>query len=339
MKRSIFVILIATLTGAAPAHAGSDGAGTAAATFLTVGTGPAVLAMGGAAIGRAGSLDLAAWNPAALGSLGETHLEIAHANLDDQTMQEWASMGGRFGKSGTHWGLSALYQNDGTFDGRDASNQSIGTFTVANAAGIVSLAQSFGPSFAIGASGKYVLDSQGPAQKGSGMTFDLGATGHVGFVGFGVAAQNVFGAMKYGNVSYPFPKNVGVGLALMPAAGFTAALDVNLPSTSVTNVRTGVEWAWKQHVALRAGYRQDLGAPAGDALTGPTFGTGLGTHGVWLDYGFLLSGQAGGQHRLAISLNPSKLGWGDPYGQSKIPESFDNSTIEGPPAPPAAKKK
>lgn len=339
MKRLVSFALVATCVACAPAHAAIDAAGTAAATFLSVGTGPAVLGMGGAALGRAGSLDLAAWNPAALGFVGETSLQIAHATLDDQTVQEWATMGGRFGKSHTRWGLSALYQNDGTFDGRDASNLPTGSFTVANAAGIVQLAQSFGSHVAVGFAGKYVVDSQGPYSRGSGTTFDLGVTGQAGMFGFGFAAQNVLGKMRYGATSYPFPSNVGVGVSVTHPSGVTAALDVNMPSTSYTNVRSGVEWAWKQHVALRAGYRADLGAATGSATSGPTFGAGMGAHGVWLDYGFLLTGEAGGQHRIALSLHPSKLGWGDPYGQSEMPKEFDNSTIEGPPTPPPPRKK
>jgi hypothetical protein len=35
-------------------------------------------------------------------------------------------------------------------------------------------------------------------------------------------------------------------------SGLTADLDVNVPSTSYTDVRTGIEWNWNQHVAVRA---------------------------------------------------------------------------------------
>src|SRR6185295_13989037 len=123
--------------------------------------------------------------------------------------------------------------------------------------------------------------------------------------------------------------NYGLGVAVTHPNGITAALDLNAPTTSYTNVRAGVEWAWNQKVALRGGYRADLGAPADDRSSGPTFGTGFGTKGLWLDYGFLLSGNDGGQHRISVSVRPGQLGWktGDPFGQNTMPRSFDDTKI------------
>ncbi len=346
MNRILAIVAVAAVTAASPALAGIERAGTSAASFLTVGAGPGVLGMGGAALGRSGGLDIAAWNPAALGFMRETRVELAHAMLDDQSALEWASIGGRLGTAGTAWGMSALFQNEGSFEGRDASNLPTESFNVASAAGVLNLAQRLGDHAAIGVAGKYVLDSQGPAEKGTGMTMDAGLSLQIGPVGVGFAAQNAFGGMTYGDTKYEFPASYGGGIAYTHAtSGLTAALDVNVPSTSYTNVRTGFEWMWKNAVALRAGYRAEMGASSDDALSGPTFGTGFGTHNAWLDYGFLLSGNAGGQHRLAITLRMPD--WKhDPFGQSKMPHSFDDATptsktprsfddatMVGPPAP------
>ena len=328
--------LMALVALASPAQAGIDAAGTAAANFLTVGTSPAVLGMGGAALGRSGSLDLVNWNPGALGYVNETNLQLSHATMDDQSAQEWASLGGRFGHSHTHWAMSALYQNDGSVEGRDASNLATESFSVGSGAATFQLAQAFGQHVAFGVAGKYVLDNLGPAQRGGGFTFDGGMSMRYGAVGFGFAGQNVGGSMTYGASTYAFPSNYGGGVSYSHAAsGVTVACDVNVPSTSYTNVRTGAEWRYKQRVALRMGYRAELSAPADEPLAGPTFGTGLGGHGMWLDYGFVLNGNQGGQHRLAISLRPGDLGWksGDPFGQNSMPRDFDSKKVAGPPAP------
>jgi hypothetical protein len=320
---SVAVVLLAS-----PAFAGSDRVGTSAANFLAVGTGPAVLGMGGAALGRSGSLDLASWNPGSLGFVDELSVQLAHSSLDDQSMQEWASMGGRFGKSDTHWGMSALYQYEGAFQGRDASNLPTESFTVGTAAGMLQVAQAFGSHVAVGLTGKYVLDDLGPAQRGSGMTFDGGMTVRLGALGLGFAAQNFGGYMRYGQDAYPFPANYGGGVSYTHAAtGLTAALDLNVPSTAYTNVRTGVEWNWKEHVSLRAGYRAEFGAPSDEPLSGPAFGTGLGGQHMWLDYGFMLAGNQGGQHRIALSFRPGALGlkFSDPFDQKSIPKDFDQA--------------
>ena len=334
--RNVALGLLAALAVAGPAHAGIEAAGTSAANFLSVGTSPAVLGMGGAALGRNGSFDLISWNPGALGYVNETNLQLSHSAMDDQSAQEWASLGGRFGASQTRWALSALYQNDGSVEGRDAGNIATESFSVGSGAATLQLAQSFGPHVSFGVAGKYVLDNLGPLLRGGGFTFDGGVSMRYGAVGFGFAGQNVGGTMRYGATTYSFPTNYGGGVSYSHAAsGLTVACDVNVPGTSYTNVRTGVEWRYRQRVALRAGYRAELSAPADEPLAGPTFGTGLGGHGMWLDYGFVLGGNQGGQHRLAISLRPGDLGWksGDPFGQNAMPKDFDSKKVVGPPAP------
>src|SRR5690242_16824633 len=114
--------------------------------------------------------------------------------------------------------------------------------------------------------------------------------------------------MSFSGTRYPFPASYGGGISYAHAAsGITAALDVNVPDADYTNVRGGIEWQWKHAVALRTGYRADLNAGSDDAMSGPTFGMGAGIHGMWLDYGYLLQGSTGGQHRLALSFRPGML--------------------------------
>lgn len=62
---------------------------------------------------------------------------------------------------------------------------------------------------------------------------------------------------------------------------------------------------------------------------------GAGARGFWLDYGFLLSGNQGGQHRVALSLRPGSMGLagGDPFGQRNMPRDFDEARVVGPPVP------
>lgn len=332
LRRLLSAVAIACLAPAA-ATAGIDRAGTTAGNFLSVGAGPSVLAMGGAGLGRFGSLESATWNAGALGWLPQSVVTLSHATLDDQTMQEWASVGGRFGKGGTRWALNGLYQSEGTFDGRDASNNPTGSFNVSGLALGGTLAHAFGPHVAIGVGGKGVMESYGSFMRGSGVAFDAGLALRYGAVGIGAAAQNI-GNMRFTGQSYPLPASYGAGVSFEHApTGLTAVCDVNLPSAYYTDVRGGLEWQWRNTVALRAGYRAELGALEGEPLGGPTFGMGAGSHGFWVDYGFLAGGAMGGQHRFALSLHPGAFSMpGDPFGQSSMPKEYPNVPI-GPPAP------
>jgi LysM repeat protein len=309
MRNYTWLVALALVIGTR-AEAGVEKAGTTAANFLSVGSGAGILGMGGATLGAGGDLSMINWNVAALGSLNETQYVISHAGLSANSSQEWAAVGGRFRHSATRWSLSGLYQGEGAFEGRDATGVSTGTFNVSSMAFAGHLAQAFGDYVTLGFGAKFVSENLGTAT-GWGGTYDAGIQVRNGTFGFGLAAQNIGGRMMYGNAIYPVPTNIGAGFAYqIPASGLRFALDANFPSAYYSDVRAGVEWMYKERLALRTGYRKEMGGASDDALTGPTFGMGAGLRGMWFDYGYLVGGGAGeGQHRLGLSFHPGALNW------------------------------
>jgi hypothetical protein len=316
------LMLLAVPTGS---FAGGDAAGTTAAGFLGVGTGAGVLGRGGATLGLGGDLDAVPWNAAALGWMEETQISIAHAGLADEAMQEWFGIGGRWGRTSLRWALDGLYQSEGSFEGRDELNQATGSFDVSSMAFGLHLAHPVGPFVTVGAGAKYVGEKLGTVN-GAGYTMDAGAQFRMAWFGAGLAVTNVGGRMDYSGQSYDLPMNVGVGAALdVPLTGLRFALDANFPRAYYDDVRVGAEWRWHDLVALRAGYRKELDAPTELAESGPTFGVGAGLRGLWLDYGYVIPGAGDGQHRLAVSLRPGRLGWlaGNSLRVERLPDDFD----------------
>lgn len=307
------------------AHAGADKAGTTAATFLSIGVGAPVAGMGGATLGLSNGLSSTAWNVGTLGFVKDGEVTLSHAGLSAQTSQEWMGLGGRMGFGEMRWSMTGLFQSEGSFEGRDASNNPIPGFQVSSMAFGGALARPFGHTASLGVGAKYVRENLGPSASGSGVTFDAGLMVKAGMFGFGIAGQNLGGQMTYGSEAYPFPSNVGAGLSVVHAAsGLSADVDVNVPSDYYTNVRGGVQWQWRDRLALRAGYRREMGAASDDALNGPAFGMGAGAYGMWLDYGYLITQGGEGQHRLGISLHPGRMNLspGDPFGQKSMPREY-----------------
>lgn len=338
-------ILAMAIVAAGFAHASEDNAGTTAASFLSLGAGPRILGMGGATLGLGTDLAASSWNPAALGWIDQGAVVLSHSGLDNASLQEWAAMGGKLGTAGTRWAITGLYQGDGSFEGRDASNNSTGSFSVSGFAAGAQLAQQIG-RVTVGFGMKTVMEQLGDVS-GIGTTFDGGLMYRQGIVSAGVAFQNLGGHMAYSSAIYPFPTNYGAGLAIThPGTGLSLAVDANFPYAYANDVRAGAEWRWKDMIALRAGYRHEMSEDPDDPLTGPTFGLGAGTGSFWLDYGYLISGNQDGQHRVAVTFFPAS--WGgmgsDPYGQGEIPSDFDDEKpvkkvpLIGPPAPPGQKK-
>jgi len=297
---------LALILSASLAHAGIENAGTTAGNFLSVGTGAGILSMGGATLGAGRDLNAAAWNPAVLGYMSSSQYALSHAALALDVSQDWVAASGRVGRSATRWSANALYQNDGSFDGRDAFGAPTGSFNVSNLALGLALARPFSPDVTAGARVNMIRESLGSAS-GSGFGFDLGLQARRGAFGFGAAARNLGGKMKYDSGSYDLPGVFGVGASWSDETrGLRFALDANFPRAYYNDVRFGGEWNWQQRVALRAGYRLELGAEGGEPLGGPSFGLGTGVNGFWFDYAFLAGvDQSQGAHRFGVTFHPS----------------------------------
>src|SRR5262249_29777727 len=212
------------------AHAGESNAGTTSANFLSLGAGPRILGMGGATLGLGTDLASGSWNPAGLGWMDQSEIVISHSGLDHSSIQEWAAVGGRVAKSGTRWSIDGLYQGDGSFEGRDASNVSTGSFSVTSFAAGAHVAQQIRRDLTLGLGVKTVIEKLGDVA-GIGTTYDAGVMYRHGIVSAGAAMQNVGGHMAYsGGAVYPFPSNYGVGFAIShPRTGLSLAVDANFP--------------------------------------------------------------------------------------------------------------
>lgn len=291
--------LVMSLAGSAVARAGFENAGTTAANFLSLGSGARTLGMGGATLGLGEDVGGAAWNPAALGWVNATEGALSHAGLPNGALQEWGAVGGRIGGSPTRWAVTGLYQGEGDFDGRDATGASTGAFSVSSMALGAQLAHAIGRRATLGVGARGVRENIATAS-GSGFAFDAGLMLRAGMFGLGFAAQNLGGRMSYGASSYPFPTSYGLGLGFThPTTGVRIAVDANFPRAYHRDVRAGAEWLYRGMIALRAGYRKEIGS-VGDPLDGPSFGLGASHRGMWLDYGYLLPREGSGQHRMGL---------------------------------------
>lgn len=334
---SAAAVLAVALAAMGTAHAGYEAAGTTAANFLSLGAGARALGMAGAALGVGDELGGVAWNAAAAGWLSRSELVLSHAGLANRSLQEWGAIGGPIARSQTRWAVTALYQGDGSFDGRDATGASTGSFSVSSVALGATLARQLGSRVSLGF-GATAVRERIATVTGSGHTFDGGLMVRAGMFGFGFAAQNVGGQMRYGASRYPFPGAWGVGIGFTPrGSAVRVACDVNFPNAYHPDIRAGVEWTHRDAMALRAGYRKELDSIA-DPLSGPSFGLGVRQGGMWMDYGYLLSANGAGQHRMGLRFNFGRSGPNDGplghVGAPKGPDAGRDASRAGLPPPP-----
>lgn len=287
------------------ARAAGDAAGTAAASFLSVGNGASVLSMGGATLASGGDLASAAWNPASLARLDGLQFSFTHAPLPGGASQEWLATGGRIGGSETRWGFQTLFQRESGIEGRDAANNPTGSLSASDLALGLRVAHRFAQRVDVGVGGEWVHESLADVS-GSGFAFDAGARAEAGAFGFGVAARHIGGGMSWDGVRYDLPAVIAGGVSWTDASrGLRVNADLESPSHYFQTLRVGGEWMWRGQVALRAGYRSELGSTSSERLSGPAFGLGTGVGTMWMDYGFTLNGADGaGQHRVGLTFRP-----------------------------------
>jgi len=293
---------------AAPAHAAGDAAGTAAGGFLSLGTGASVLSMGGATLASGNDLASASWNVASLTRLDGLQISLAHAPLPAGASQDWLAAGGRVGSSETRWGVQTLFHREGDIEGRDAANNPTGPIAATDVAVGLRLARSLGRLASAGVGANWTHESLAGAS-GSGASFDAGVRSDFGPFGLAVAARHLGGTMRYGSARYDLPSVIAVGASWREEErGLRVAADFESPARYYSSVRLGGEWLWRDRVALRAGYRLALSAPADVQASGVAFGLGLGLSTMWLDYSYLPEGsEAAGEHRMGFTFRPGVL--------------------------------
>ncbi|MCE9627952.1 MAG: hypothetical protein K8R56_08555, partial [Candidatus Eisenbacteria bacterium] len=173
MMRRVVCLTLAVLAFALRTPAAHAQAGTSAASFLSVGSGASVLAMGGATLASGNDLAAATWNPASLARVDALQFALAHTPMPGGATQDWLSAGGRWRGSETRWAVQALLHQEGDLEARDAANQAIGSLAVSDMAFAARLAHPLGSGLSIGAGAEYVRESLAGVS-GAGLAFEAG---------------------------------------------------------------------------------------------------------------------------------------------------------------------
>ena len=320
---ALSLALAFTFAGARLARAAAEASGTRVGAFLTTDPGAAVAARGGAGFALGGDLQSTALNPAALAGLGSGRFAFSHATLAEGVASDWAAFGGRLGAGSLRYGVSGLLRSEGTIVGRDAANQPTADAAARSWALAFQLARPLGPWLTLGGAARWVGERIGESG-GDGLAFDAGAQGRAGALSFGLSAQNFGGGMNWGGQRWRMPASLGAGVALEHApSGLRFVFDLAAPADYYRSARGGAEWRLRDRLALRAGYRRELGAPPDDRGHGPAFGFGAGVGSMWLDYGFVLSSGGESVHRIGLDLR-------------RLAHAEAPALAEAPPAAPAA---
>lgn len=303
-QATIRFALVALLVGAALPAQGQDKVGTAAAAFLGLGVGARATAMGGAQVAQAQGPSALYWNPSAITAMTTNGAEFSNsqwfvdARLQHAALVINAGGLGHFGVGVTalDYGdelVTTVENPDGTGELWDALDLAVG----------VSYAKALTDRFSVGGTVKLVRQ-QIWNESATGGAFDLGVTYDTGLRGIriGMAMTNFGTDMRLSGPDlrqaidvepgeagnnprlganlevddWPMPLVFRVGVSAVPFQSaeqrLTLAVDGNAPSDAAQSANVGAEYAWRDVLFVRGGWRQAFG-PADDG--GWTAGFGL----------------------------------------------------------------
>lgn len=311
MKRLNIVIMLFLITTPALAQT-LDGqgtktitkVGTTAAQFLKIGVGARAIALGGTFVAQANDLSALYWNPAGLAQLKGGAVDLSHTQYIADINYNYAAFGISLGNMGTV-AASLIFLDSGDMKVRTTS-QPEGTgelFTAQDFALQVSYARALTDRFSIGTTVKYISEKIWHSTA-SAIAFDVGVLFTTPFrqlrlganmANFGPTMQmngrdilfsqdpspDNEGNVEIVNAEYlmdehPLPLMFKVGLAwdALNTLDHRVVIltDATHPNDNSEYVNTGMEYSFRDLLALRIGYKNAFET---DGEQGLTFGGGL----------------------------------------------------------------
>ena len=303
---------------------GGQRVGTSSLQFLKIGHGARGTGMGETFIAVSDDISSLYWNPAGLVQFQENGITVAHTQWFVDTRLEF--FGGVYhfgGNNALGLSVTSLRTEDMKVTTEVQPNGTGDYFRFSDLAIGLSYARKLTDQFSFGATVKYIEETLG-ALKMKGVVADLGTyykTG-LGTTRFAVIISNFGGQMSPdGSVTtfdnrvfnsfqkFPPPTVFKLGFAMEPLLNkknrLTTAIQVNSPNDNKENVNFGVEYAYKEFLFFRGGYKLNVDAETFSLGAGLKFPVTFAKAN--LDYSIADYGDLGFAHRLSLNLLfPSK---------------------------------
>jgi hypothetical protein len=288
------------------------------AEVLTMGAGARPLAMGGAFVGLANDATAAFWNPAGLALIDDIEITTMHATQSDLQSYDFANIAFK-----TDFGSYAFSYLQLGVDGINVTTTSsdiLGTTQYSDQAELISGGWKIGNQIAVGATIK-LLQTNAYTASAFGIGSDFGIL-YKPFkeLEIGLVARDITGGsyVTWSNtptdptqvlqpsitvgLSYTkeFGKTSSQGTAAVPGSTLAVSFDVDTlyAGEALNNYHFGVEYWYRQFVALRGGFETKGFQFDNDDFT-PSVGVGIWAYLFEVDYAYV-SNSIGGMNYISL---------------------------------------
>ncbi len=207
-----------------------------AATYIRMGIGARIIAMGEAGTATSNDVTAAYWNPAGLTSMKDIEFSSMYSmNMGMDRNYQYAALGKRFG-----FGVLALNWIEASVDdiqGADANGNDTGTFGTADHNIALSYANTY-KKMSYGFTPKFYLSSlDGESETGFGL--DLGAKYDLNqYIETGIMIRDLYGTLAGDRIPY----QMQAGVTAYPFIGVTVAADLVWEQSEKPGIAFGGEY-------------------------------------------------------------------------------------------------
>ncbi len=301
-------------------------AGTAAYTFLKIGTGAKSQALGGAFVGLADDESALFYNPAGLTARAgsyEIYDDLLEKPTEDRIKNNFMAtyinylLDFQYGFIGyarelderSMAGISISYQNYGTFNRLDGDGNNGGTFGASDLAIGVTYSKRLKPKFSAGATGKFIYETI-DTYSSNGLALDLGIMYMINEDGssrLGMALTNLGAQLSGLTESHkdPLPTKIALGLShKLRGLPFLFSTEIGKPFDNDFYFALGAELVSLKPFFIRIGWssigRDYRTGDDSDTMAGFAGGFGYTYENYTIDYSYSSYVDLGSVHRISL---------------------------------------
>lgn len=295
---SLAIILMLALPAARPLAQGATGA-----SFLNLESDAGTAAVGGASATLFASPFASFHNPAGLAFLSGSEFSVSHSEHVQSV--RYQNLAAAYGGRRLAVALSVRHLSLGEMEERVLpSAEPLSSFGLNAMSPSLSLARRINHYLSAGASLKLVYQKIG-SDRASSFAGDAGLGWYDRIPGLraGVFLSDWGGGVKFDRISYPLPSRFGLGVSYsLLGRALTFSGDLEKTRSSSMFVRFGSEFAYRDLLFLRAGYRGGRRQASGAA--GLAAGVGLRVRDYEFGYSLSFLGDIGQSHLFSLSFHP-----------------------------------
>ena len=303
MKQSFMGwMLVAALAQTAPGRALEDLKAAAGFAFPSVqeGASARAIALGSTYVGIAEGSAALLWNPAGLSTLQRPEIALHHTSALLGAIQEIAVLGLPL-SHGDSLGLALSYEDNGAFEGRDATGAQTGDYRAgafgANLGWGIALPEGLSLGLAVKANHRDLAGQGANAFAGDfGMLWSPCPE-----LSLGAAYTNLGPDVEGSHLA----QGLRLGLSSTLYKGFNhqwvGAVSGEALSYGDSSLHFGLEHTFYRLLSLRGGYAFSLSRPQAAGLLGWTLGGGVQLNRLSLDYAFVPLAALGNMQRVSLT--------------------------------------